>query len=44
VATRLGRDKDEALAVILVDDEINKEILVSLENIKAAKSVCFVTI
>jgi len=41
---RLGRDKNEALAVILVDDEINKEILVSLENIKAAKSVCFVTI
>jgi D-3-phosphoglycerate dehydrogenase len=41
---RLGRGKDGALAVILVDDEISESIIKDLENLGAAKSVCFVQI
>ncbi|MCK5110851.1 MAG: phosphoglycerate dehydrogenase [Arcobacteraceae bacterium] len=41
---RLGRKKDGALAVILVDDEINDNIINKLENLEAATSVCFVKI
>ncbi len=41
---RLGRNKDGALAVILVDDELNETIMQTLENLKAATSVCFVKI
>ncbi len=41
---RLGRAKDGALAVILVDDEVNEEIITKLENLEAATSVCFAKI
>jgi len=41
---RLGRDKDSALAVILVDDEVSDDIIEKLENLEAAKSACFVKI
>ena len=41
---RLGRNKDGALAVILVDDEVNDEIIKKLENLEAAHTVCFVKI
>jgi D-3-phosphoglycerate dehydrogenase len=41
---RLGRRKDGALAVILVDDEVNSDVINNLENLSAAKSVCFVQI
>ncbi len=41
---RLGRNKGGALAVILVDDEVNDDIIKKLENLKAATSVCFVKI
>ena len=41
---RLGRAKNAALAVILVDDEVNDTIIKNLENLGAAKSVCFVQI
>jgi len=41
---RLGRAKDGALAVILVDDEVNESIVKDLKNLGAAKSVCFVQI
>jgi D-3-phosphoglycerate dehydrogenase len=41
---RLGRNKDGALAVILVDDEVDNDIIKKLENLEAATSVCFVKI
>ena len=41
---RLGRNKDGALAVILVDSEVSDEIIKSLEDLSAAKSVCFAQI
>jgi D-3-phosphoglycerate dehydrogenase / 2-oxoglutarate reductase len=41
---RLGRNSEGALAVILVDDEIDNDTLSKLENLEAAKSVCFVKI
>jgi len=41
---RLGRNSNGALAVIIVDDEVNEEVLDKLANLKAAKSVNFVNI
>jgi D-3-phosphoglycerate dehydrogenase len=41
---RLGRNKKGALAVIIVDDNINETILEKLRNLKAAKAVYFVNI
>jgi len=41
---RLGRNKDGALAVILVDDEISEIVIKQLEDLEAATSVCFVQI
>ena len=41
---RLGRNKDGALAVILVDDEVNDTVIEKLEKLEAAKNVCFVKI
>ncbi|NPA03821.1 MAG: phosphoglycerate dehydrogenase [Epsilonproteobacteria bacterium] len=39
---RLGRDKKgHALAVIIVDDEVSKEVLKELENLKACLSVSY---
>jgi len=41
---RLARNKNEALAVILVDDEVCEDIIKKLEDLEAAKNVCFVKI
>ncbi|MEA2050765.1 MAG: phosphoglycerate dehydrogenase [Campylobacterota bacterium] len=41
---RLGRSKDGALAVILVDENVSKETLDKLENIEAARSVAYAQI
>jgi D-3-phosphoglycerate dehydrogenase len=41
---RLGRKKDEALAVIIVDNNVSKDIIAKLEALEAAKTVCFVKI
>jgi len=41
---RLGRNKKGALAVIIVDDNINETILEKLRNLPAAKAVYFVNI
>ncbi|MBS9782596.1 MAG: phosphoglycerate dehydrogenase [Arcobacter sp.] len=41
---RLSRAKDEALAIILVDDTINNEILEELSKIEAALSVSYAEI
>ena len=41
---RLSRGKDGALAVILVDDKINHEVLKELENLEAAISVAYAEI
>jgi D-3-phosphoglycerate dehydrogenase len=41
---RLGRKKDEALAVIIVDNNVSKDIIAKLEDLEAAKTVCFVKI
>lgn len=41
---RLSRGKDGALAVILVDESINHELLNKLENIKAANHVAYAEI
>jgi len=41
---RLGRNKEGALAVILVDNEINDVIIKELKNLEAATWVCFVKI
>ncbi len=41
---RLGRHDTGALAVILVDDEVDTQTLSKLENLEAATSVCFVQI
>jgi len=41
---RLGRNNDGALAVIIVDNEVKKEVLDKLAALKAAKSVNFVNI
>ncbi len=41
---RLGRHDTGALAVILVDDEVDTQTLNKLENLEAATSVCFVQI
>ncbi len=41
---RLSRGKDGALAVILVDEHINHELLSKLENIKAANHVAYAEI
>jgi len=41
---RLARNKNGALAVILVDDEVNNSIINKLESLDAATSVCFVKI
>jgi len=39
---RLGRDQNgHALAVIIVDDEVTKEVLKELENLKACLSVSY---
>jgi len=41
---RLSRGKDGALAVILVDDKVNHELLHKLENLEAAISVAYAEI
>jgi D-3-phosphoglycerate dehydrogenase len=41
---RLGRNDSGALAVIIVDSEIDDETMTQLENLEAATSVCFVKI
>jgi D-3-phosphoglycerate dehydrogenase len=41
---RLGRSKDSALAVILVDEDVSTEILKKLQNIEAANSVSYAQI
>ncbi len=41
---RLGRNKNEALAVIIVDNEIGEEILNKLRGLKAALSVAYAEI
>ncbi|VAY86276.1 D-3-phosphoglycerate dehydrogenase [hydrothermal vent metagenome] len=41
---RLGRNKNSALAVILVDNEVDNSILSKLENLKEATSVCSVQV
>ncbi|MEA1913975.1 MAG: phosphoglycerate dehydrogenase [Campylobacterota bacterium] len=41
---RLGRSKDGALAVILVDENVPSEILDQLSNLSAAKSVAYAQI
>ncbi|MBL6970287.1 MAG: phosphoglycerate dehydrogenase [Campylobacterales bacterium] len=41
---RLGRNTAGALAVIIVDNDVSKEVLSLLENLEAATSVCFVNI
>jgi D-3-phosphoglycerate dehydrogenase len=39
---RLGRDEQGfALAVIIVDDDVNKEVLEELRNLKACISVAY---
>ena len=41
---RLGRSKDGALAIILVDDDISNDILDKLQNLEAARSVAYAQI
>jgi len=41
---RLGRSKDGALAVILVDEDVSSDILQKLENLEAARSVSYAQI
>jgi D-3-phosphoglycerate dehydrogenase len=41
---RLGRSKDGALAVILVDEDVSNDTLKKLENIEAARSVAYAQI
>lgn len=41
---RLGRSKDGALAVILVDDNVSSTTLSKLENLEAARSVAYAQI
>ncbi len=41
---RLGRSKNGALAVILVDENVSNEVLNKLENIEAARSVSYAQI
>jgi D-3-phosphoglycerate dehydrogenase len=41
---RLGRGKNGAVAVILVDNNVSEEVLAELENLDAAKAVYFVQI
>ena len=41
---RLGRNKDGALAVIIVDEEVKSNTLEKLENIEAARSVSYAQI
>ena len=41
---RLGRSKDGALAVILVDENVSSDTLTKLENIEAARSVSYAQI
>ncbi|MEA3384484.1 MAG: phosphoglycerate dehydrogenase [Campylobacterota bacterium] len=41
---RLGRSKDGALSVILVDEDVSSDTLTKLENIEAAKTVSYAQI
>jgi len=41
---RLGRNQNQAMAVIIVDDEVNDEVLKELLNLKAAISVAYAEI
>jgi D-3-phosphoglycerate dehydrogenase len=41
---RLGRHKDKALALILVDSDIDEVTINKISNLKPAKQVCFVKI
>ena len=41
---RLGRSKNGALAVILVDEDVSNDVLNKLENIEAARSVSYAQI
>lgn len=41
---RLGRNKSGALAVIIVDEEVNSDILDKLSKLKAARSVAYVNV
>lgn len=41
---RLGRNQNQAMAVIIVDDEVNEDVLKELLNLKAAISVAYAEI
>ena len=41
---RLGRSKDGALAVIIVDEDVSTATLDKLQNLEAAKSVSYAQI
>jgi D-3-phosphoglycerate dehydrogenase len=41
---RLARNNDEALATIVIDESIDKEVIEKLKNLDAAISVCYVKI
>jgi len=41
---RLGRSKNGALAVILVDEDVSNDVLAKLQNIEAARSVSYAQI
>ena len=41
---RLGRNKNGALAVVIVDNEVNEDVVNQLASLEAATSVCFVKI
>jgi len=41
---RLGRSKNSALAVILVDEDVSNDLLAKLQNIEAAKTVSYAQI